>query len=189
MDVTNMLKVGIIKKYFILILVFLTSGHLYAQRVAVKSNALYWAALTPNLGTEFRVSRHFTFNLEVAGNPFKLSDKLKTQFVGATPEVRYWFEGRPHASHFMGVMGLAAAHNLTLDDMNHKGSMVGAGLTYGYSFVLAKRWSLETTVGVGVLKMKEKKYKTGEALPLDINSDKLMIAPLKLGVTFVYLIK
>lgn len=35
-----------------------------AQRVAVKTNALYWAASTPNLGAEFRVNRHVTFNFE-----------------------------------------------------------------------------------------------------------------------------
>ena len=177
------------RKSFLLILVLLTSSQLYAQRVAVKSNALYWATLSPNLGAEFRVSRHFTVNLEVAGNPFKLSDKLKTQFVGATPEVRYWFEGRPHARHFAGVMGLVASHNLVLNDQKHTGETIGAGLTYGYSFVLGRRWSLETTVGAGVLKLREKSYNVNEPAPQTANKNKIMFAPLKLGVTFVYLIK
>ena len=33
-----------------------------AQRVALKTNALYWAAATPNIGAEFRINRHITFN-------------------------------------------------------------------------------------------------------------------------------
>ena len=177
------------KKLLLLFIILLSSSQLYAQRVALKSNALYWATLSPNLGAEFRISRHFTVDLEVAGNPFKLSDKLKTSFIGATPEVRYWFEGRPHARHFAGIMGLASGYSLTLNHDQHKGTALGAGLTYGYSFVLGKRWSLETTVGAGVLKVSEKHFKTGEPVPASTNRDKFMFAPLKVGVTFVYIIK
>ena len=35
-----------------------------AQRIGLKTNALYWAAMSPNLGVELRVNRHLTFNFE-----------------------------------------------------------------------------------------------------------------------------
>lgn len=184
-----MRRTHLVHKFLFMLLLLLGSGQLHAQRVALKSNALYWATLSPNLGAEFRVSRHYTFNLEVGGNPFKLSDKFQTRFAGITPEVRYWFEGRPHARHFMGLMGMAAAYDLVLQDRHHTGSAFGGGLTYGYSFVLGKRWSLETTVGAGVLKIREKNYATHEYAPETANRNKVIFAPLKLGVTFVYLIK
>lgn len=184
-----MRKMHFVKKLLLLVVVILASGQVHAQRVALKSNALYWATLSPNLGAEFRLSRHYTLNFEFAGNPFKISDKVQTRFLGTTPEVRYWFEGRPHARHFAGIMGLVSAYNMVFDANHHKGTAFGAGLTYGYSFVLGKRWSLETTVGAGVLKIRETKYKTGEPVPGNANREKVMFAPLKLGVTFVYLIK
>lgn len=160
-----------------------------AQRVALKTNALYWATMSPNLGLEFRLSRHFTLNVEAAANPFKVSEKFKTRFFGVSPEVRYWFEGRPQAHHFLGAMALGSTYSLTLKDKFHEGDAWGAGLTYGYSFVLSNRWSLETTVGAGLLKINEKKYNRGEAIPEKANRDKFIFAPMKAGITFVYLIK
>ena len=65
-----------------------------AQRVSVKTNALYWAAATPNLGAEFRFNRHITIGLETAFNRFDIS-KVNTRMVGVMPEVRYWFSARP----------------------------------------------------------------------------------------------
>ena len=61
-----------------------------AQRVAVKTNALYWAASTPNLGAEFRVNRHVTFNFEAAYNRIKVFN-IDTRGAMITPEVRYWY--------------------------------------------------------------------------------------------------
>ena len=43
------------------------AGGVQAQRVAVKTNALYWLTASPNLGVEFRMSRHFSLNIEAAG--------------------------------------------------------------------------------------------------------------------------
>ena len=160
-----------------------------AQRVAVKTNGLYWAALSPNVGLEFRLSRHFTLNVEAAANPFDLSEKLKTRFLGVTPEVRYWFEARPHNHHFIGAMALGSSYSFKLKDNIHEGDAYGLGLTYGYSFVLSTRWSLETTIGAGLLKVNEKNYHSGEIVPSGVNRDKFMFAPMKLGVSFVYLIK
>ena len=62
----------------------------HAQRVGIKTNLLYWATLSPNIGTEFRLSRHFTVNLEAAGNPFKFGDH-QLHFASFKPEVRSWF--------------------------------------------------------------------------------------------------
>ena len=177
------------KKCFATALGLLMVSSISAQRVAVKSNALYWATMSPNLGVEFRLSRHFTLNVEAAANPFDISDKFKTRFFGVTPEVRYWFEARPHAHHFIGAMGLGSTYSMTFKDTFHEGDAWGAGLTYGYSFVLGTRWSLETTIGAGLLKVNEKKYKRWETTPQQANQDKWMFAPMKLGVTFVYLIK
>lgn len=38
--------------------------------VGLKTNALYWATATPNLGLEFRLARHWSLDLEAGLNPF-----------------------------------------------------------------------------------------------------------------------
>lgn len=59
------------KRYLIIaVIAFLASlGTASAQKVAVKSNALYWATATPNLGFEFAMSDRWTFELEGGYNP------------------------------------------------------------------------------------------------------------------------
>ncbi len=177
------------RRHLALALLALVSGGAYAQRVAVKSNALYWAAASPNLGVEFRLSRHFTLNVEAAANPFQFGKDIQPYFAGLTPEVRYWFEARPHARHFIGAMALGSIYDIRFKEKCHEGTAFGAGLTYGYSFVLSSRWSVETTVGAGVLRYKERRYDAGSAAPARTNNERVAFAPLKLGVSFVYLIK
>ena len=35
-----------------------------AQRIALKTNALYWATASPNIGLELRINRHITFDFD-----------------------------------------------------------------------------------------------------------------------------
>lgn len=159
-----------------------------AQRVAVKTNALYWLTASPNLGLEFRMSRHFSLNIEAAGNPFTIKD-TKLHHATFNPELRYWFSARPQAGHFVGVMGFASAYDLHAKSRYHKGDAYGVGLTYGYSLVLSKHWSMEATAGLGVLRYREKKFRDGQAQPKGVNHKGFTPAPTKLGLTFVYIFK
>lgn len=38
--------------------------------VGLKTNALYWATVTPNLGLEFRLAKHWSLDVEAGLNPF-----------------------------------------------------------------------------------------------------------------------
>ena len=149
-----------------------------AQRVAVKTNALYWAASTPNLGAEFRVNRHVTFNFEAAYNRIKVFN-IDTRGAMITPEVRYWFSARPQTGHFVGIAGIGCHYNYERGGNRHK----------GYSFVLSRRWSLETTLGVGMAHVQEMSWDKDEYEPGEANVKGWRPIPIKAGVTFVYLIK
>ena len=49
-----------------------------AQQVAVKTNALFWAAMTPNVGAEFVVGEHSSVDFAAFGHykPFGSMDVL-----------------------------------------------------------------------------------------------------------------
>ncbi len=159
-----------------------------AQKITLKTNLLYWGTLSPNFGTELRLSRHFTLNLEAAVNPFEIKDK-KLHMVTFTPEVRYWLAGRPQAHYFIGAMALGSVYDIHYKDITHKGDAVGIGLTCGYSFVLSKRLSLEATIGGGLLHYREIKHHDAQPRPLSPNNAKSIIAPLKAGLTLAYILK
>ncbi len=160
-----------------------------AQRIALKTNALTWATLAPNLGAEFGISRHFTLGLEATVSPFSIGKKFKPRYMALQPELRYWFTGRAHARWFVGAAGLLSEYNMRLGNTHHDGSAWGGGITGGYSFPLSTRWSMETTLGLGIVRYNEKKYGADQPAPAATNHKKLTIAPIKAGVTFVYILK
>ena len=63
------------KKYLIIVLLLVMSFPcaVNAQKVGLKTNALYWATTTPNLGIEVGMGERFTFYLDGGYNPWTLS--------------------------------------------------------------------------------------------------------------------
>ena len=56
--------------------------------------------------------------------------------------------------------------------------------------MLGKRWSLDTSIGAGALHLREKRFNENtEAEPESANRRQWVFAPLKAGVTLVYIIK
>ncbi|CDD83871.1 MULTISPECIES: DUF3575 domain-containing protein [Mediterranea] len=131
-----------------------------AQTWGIKTNALYDATRTVNIGTEFALCKKWT--LDVSGNyngwnAGSRCEKMKHFMV--QPELRYWtcdvFNG-----HFFALHAMGGGYNISnvrfpfftrkFDDGNrYEGWFVGAGVGYGYSWVLGKRWNLEAEIGAG----------------------------------------
>ena len=82
-----------------------------AQQVAIKTNALYWAASTPNIACEIVTGEHSSVDLSAMGHwkPFHLDSKL----FALQPEFRYWFNGRPMTREFVGVTTMVATYGIT----------------------------------------------------------------------------
>lgn len=159
---------------------------LQAQRVAVKTNALAWLTASPNAELECVVGQHLSLNLGVAANPLSL-DKYRTTFVHVQPELRYWVN-RPMVSHFVGVTGFLNNYRLRWKAHERQGDAVAAGLTYGYAWPLNDHWNVEATLGVGVLHYRQYKWTSPAERPLELNDKQTVLAPVKLGVSFVYVL-
>ena len=69
----------------------LFSSVCHSQDFALKTNALYWVAATPNLGLEVALSDKMTLDISGAYNPWTFKDDKKMRFWLAQPEMRYWF--------------------------------------------------------------------------------------------------
>lgn len=63
-----------IRKALLGVCLVLSSLVASAQQVAVKTNALYWATATPNIGLEASVGKQHTVQLFYGLNPWKQSD-------------------------------------------------------------------------------------------------------------------
>ena len=98
-----------------------------------------------------------------------------------------------HAKSILLNYGLAQEYNglfnMRFDDVNHQGDAFAAGFTYGYAWILSSHWNIEATLGVGVLHYRQFKYDVGTAKPASTNDRRTMLAPIKLGVSFAYILR
>lgn len=100
------------KRLFLsIVILFVISSYSFSQSVGLKTNLVYWATTTPNLGLEFSFNRKVTIDIGVGYNPFVFKDNKKVQHWIVQPELRYWtcesFNG-----HFFGIHALIGEYNV-----------------------------------------------------------------------------
>lgn len=192
-----------IKKRGIILLLFLSSYifHINGQDVAIKSNLAADLTSTINLGTEIGLTPKTTLDLYANYNPWSLGNHKQFKHFLFQPEYRYWFCERFNR-HFIGVHLHGAIYNagkmklpFGLGDDNfrvnrYKGWLAGGGVSYGYHWILNRRWSLEANIGVGYAFLKYDKYRLCEdCKELKGNETKHYIGPTKAALTIIYMIK
>lgn len=166
---------------------------LQAQQFAVKTNGLLLATLTPNLGFEFVVGERSTIDVSLFKS-FSFYGK-DVDVLGAAPEFRYWFNGRPMTREFVGVAALATTYDITWGRRVYNGDAFGCGLTFGYVMNFGRRLNLEFTGGVAAVRFKQKQHfvddhyedfaELGQNIP---NSKGYKLLPMKLGVSITYIL-
>lgn len=165
-----------------------------AQQIGVKTNALMWTALTPNVGCEVVVGQRSSLDLSIFGHydPYGLESRLFT----LQPEYRYWFSGRSMTREFVGVSAMVADYYMIIKNHVYDGSAGSLGLIGGYAFSLSRSWRLELCGGVAILGFRQKQYYRHDnyddyfiEMESPLNSWGYKLFPAKLGVTFTYIIK
>ena len=132
------------------------------QDVAIKTDLLKDIVLTPTVSAEFGIAPKWTIEGTAELNAWAVNDHYWKHWM-LMPEARYWFCQR-FAGHFIGAHILGGQYNVgnldnnikflgtdfsNLSDKRYQGWMVGAGVAYGYSWILNKRWNLEAEIGFG----------------------------------------
>ena len=148
-----------------LLLGLLISVGAKAQDVAIKTNILYDATATVNLGVEVGLAPKWTLDLSGNLNAWNVNRDERWKHWLVQPEARYWFCDR-FSRHFVGFHLLGGQYNIgglknslnflgtdfsQLTDKRFQGWGVGAGVAYGYAMILGKHWNLEFELGVGYI--------------------------------------
>ena len=171
-----------------------------AQDVNIKTNLLPDALLSPNLGVEFGLKPHWSLDLTGEVNLWTIDDhKWKHWLV--QPELRYWF-CEYFAKHFVGLHLIGGQYNFgniknsinflgsdfsQLTDYRFQGWAVGAGIAYGYSFLLSKHWNLELEIGLGYIFTRYDKYECKDCnRKVEGPKDHNYVGPTKAAVNLVY---
>lgn len=122
---------------------------------AVKTNLLYDATATVNLGVEVRTGRRTSLDLPFSYNGWTVQKGRQWEHFLAQPEFRLWTR-EAMGGHFFGFHGHYANYDIshlpfTQYTKPHRfdGWLAGAGASYGYRWNLSRRMALEAAIGVG----------------------------------------
>ena len=153
-----------------------------AQNLTIKTNALYWSTVTPNLAIEAKTGEKWTAELSVGWNPFTFSNNKKLKHIAIQPEARYWLCS-PFAGHFFGLHAIYSHSRF-------QGDLGAIGIGYGYSWMLpGNHWSIEAEVGVGVGVTKYDKYECATCGSKVGSETKTILMPTKAAISLIYNIK
>lgn len=190
------------------LILLLASAFPAAGQFAVKTNLLYDATTTPNLGAEIGAGQRNTFSLVYGLNPWSFSSdsgKRKIRHWVVMPEYRWWlcskFDGHFFGVHAMGGQFNAANMNIPfpgaffggdnitkgLRDHRYQGWYVGGGVTYGYQWVLGKHWNFEAEIGAGYNYVNYKKFNCADCGGKIGEGHTNYVGLTKLGLSFIYL--
>ena len=172
-----------------------------SQVVALKTNLIGDALLSPNLGVEFGLSPKWSLERSGQTNLWPI-DGHTWKHWAVQPELRFWF-CRRFAGHFLGLHGIGGMYNFgninfpvnalgsdfrDLKDNRYQGWAAGAGIAYGYAWPVHKHWNIEAEIGIGWLYTRYDRYpcavcgnKTAENVPHNY------YGPTKAAVSVVYL--
>ena len=129
-----------------------------AQTVAVKSNILYDATATVNLGAEIAFNRHWSLDISGNYNGWDVASDKSWKHWMVQPEARYWLHEKFNG-HYFGVHGVYMDYDMShvnfmsvmKKDFAYDGNAYGGGISYGYQLYLSPHWNIEFSAGVGFL--------------------------------------
>lgn len=169
----------------------------YAQRLAVKTNILSDLTTTVNLGAEVSLAPKWSLDVSGNYNAWDFADYRKQKQWMVQPEARFWF-CETFNGHFLAAHVLGGEFNMAnpffpfslykpLQDYRYQGWMYGAGIGYGYHWILSPRWSIEAEIGIGYVGTTYEQYeciRCGTLLSEGV-SNKFSITKLAVSVIFM----
>ncbi len=171
-----------------------------AQKVALKTSLLYDALLTPDLGVEVKAAPQWTVELTGNFNGWTINDRRWKQW-NLQPEVRYWF-CEAFSGHFLGAHLIGGQYNFghlpfgfkflgtdfgMLRDYRLQGWMGGAGVAYGYSWILNRHWNFEAEIGLGWIYTRYDKFECADCgKKIEEKHPHNYVGPTKAALNLIY---
>lgn len=172
----------------------------HAQKVALKTNLLYDATLTLNGAVEMKLAPKWTGELTGNLNAWTVGGRNWKQW-SVMPEGRYWF-CQAFSGHFVGGHLFGGQYNFghldtdfkflgtdfsKLKDYRFQGWMVGAGIAYGYSWIIDRHWNIEAEIGFGWAYTRYDKFECRDCgQRVQQNKSHNYVGPTKAAVNLIY---
>lgn len=172
-----------------------------AQKVAVKTNLLSDVLYSPNLGIEVGLAPKWTLDVTGQFNMWTLSHDRRWKHWAVQPEARYWFCDR-FSGHFLGFHAHGGQYNMggfdgmlnllgtdarKIRDTRYQGWFAGAGVAYGYAWILNRHWNFEAEIGLGYSYTRYDRFRcTGCGKKIETDRPHHYVGITRLAVNLVY---
>ncbi len=196
-------------RHFLSILFVFAALSATAQDLAIKTNLLYDASATANLGIEIGLGKRTTLDISGNYNAWDTDRELneKMRHLLFQPEFRYYLCERMNG-HFFGAHLNMLQYNIAGDhwlpnifktastfngndgsQSRYQGEGYGVGLVYGYDWIVAPRFNIEFAVGGGYMFFDYERYGKSKCSPCLEQNTQNYLGLTKLGISLVYIIK
>ena len=190
--------------FYLLLLAFLMGGSVSkvnAQEWAIKTNVLYDATATINLGVEIGLAPKWTLDISGNLNAWSKDEQTRWKHWLVQPEARYWFCDR-FSRHFIGAHAIGGAFNLgginnnlsflgtdfsVLKEKRYQGYAYGGGIAYGFAFMLSEHINLELEAGFGYMYLDYDIYECGNCGRRIDEGTHHYVGPTKAAINLVFL--
>ena len=170
------------------------------RHIALRTNLLYDATLSPNLGFDVRVDSAWTVGLLAGVNAWDI-DKAENKkwrhmlfslrarkYLNDTIFHKGSFETNIIYSHFnVGNIKFPFGLYKSVRDRRLQGDLIALGGKYGYSWIMARNWRIEAEAGVAVGYAWFKEYECAVCGTFFGKDDRIFLLP-QLGINVVYII-
>jgi hypothetical protein len=190
--------------FYLLLLALLMGGSVSkvnAQEWAIKTNVLYDATATINLGVEIGLAPKWTLDISGNLNAWSKDEQTRWKHWLVQPEARYWFCDR-FSRHFIGAHAIGGAFNLgginnnlsflgtdfsVLKEKRYQGYAYGGGIAYGFAFMLSEHINLELEAGFGYMYLDYDIYECGNCGRRIDEGTHHYVGPTKAAINLVFL--
>lgn len=144
-----------------------------SQRVAVRNNLMYDAALSPNFGMELRLDSTWTVGMNVGFNlwDYNKAKNQKWRHIMVSPNLRHYNKEMFRKS-FWGIHAVYSHYNVgnvkfpfglykEVRDKRRQGDLVAIGGSWGYNWWLTGRLHIEAEIGMALGYTWYKEYECG----------------------------
>ena len=164
--------------------------------ISISTNALYDAALVPNIGLEFNIYNNWTLHLNGMWAWWTAQDvNWFWRIYGGEAGVRKYFgrqsERRNFTGHHAGLYGQTLTYDLEAGNFGRMSPKLsyGGGLEYGYSFPVANTLNIDFSIGLGILAGQFYEYTVNEGHYIwRATIQQMWLGPTKAEISLVWLI-
>lgn len=170
-----------------------------SPRWNMSSNLLLLMTGSPNLAVDYSLNSKWSVGASMSYNPWSYGDMRIRHFM-FRPDVRYWFcqfnnghflsGGLRYMRYNIGNFPDWGIFSKDIKANRYQGNSIGAGVSYGYSWIISKNFNLEVELGIGLMYNSYTKYPCSGCAPASLPQKRnIHVVPDQFAVNLVYILK